>query len=92
MEYTILILFGIQLVIPLFLIISSSLDKRASLLREQSLLAALVSKSAHEYALSLEALKRSPKDKIREMEVENELAEHAAALEGVQVPGSYPVM
>ena len=92
MDPIILILFGIQLAIPLSIIIAHTFERRASLLREQSLLAALVSKSAHEYALSLEALKRSPKDKIREMEVENELAEHAAALEGVQVPGSYPVM
>jgi len=91
MDLTILIIFGIQWFVVFGLLITNQLDQRQAKSREQSLLAALVSKSAHEYALSMEAIKRSPKDKIREMEIENDLAERAVALEG-QVPGSYPVM
>ena len=71
------------------IIVVSQLDKRASRQREQELLTAILSKTAHEYALALEAMKRSPDQKIREMEIENELAEKAVALEGV--PMGYPV-
>jgi len=72
-----------------WLVIASQSDKRAARQREQELLTAILSKTAHEYALALEAMKRSPEHKLREMEIENELAEKAVALEGV--PMGYPV-
>jgi len=56
--------------------------------REQELLAAVLAKDTPEYTSAIEALRRQPGDKIKEMELENDLAIRAAEL---SEKGGFPV-
>lgn len=56
-------------------------DRRDSKDRERELLAAVIAEQAGDYLNMLEAIKTSPKDKLKQMQVENDLALQAAQLQ-----------
>lgn len=49
--------------------------------RERELLAAVLAKNAGEYLSAIDALRRTPADKLAEMRLENDLAQAAVRLE-----------
>jgi Flp pilus assembly protein TadB len=60
------------------------LERKRAIDRERELLAAVLSKNIGEYLQAVEKLRKSPKDSIMEMKLENELARAAVALEESQ--------
>lgn len=62
----------VGLVIFLSLIISYLIKEANNV--QSKLIAAIIAKSLPEYALSLEKIKTSPKDKLKQTKAENELA------------------
>ena len=60
------------------------LERKRAVDRERELLAAILSKNIGEYLQAVEKLRKSPKDSIMEMKLENELARAAVALEESQ--------
>jgi hypothetical protein len=60
------------------------IERRRAVDRERELLAAILSKNIGEYIQAVEKLRKSPKDAILEMKLENELARAAVALEESQ--------
>lgn len=57
------------------------LERHRAIDRERELLAAVLSKNIGEYLSAVDNLRKQPKDKLKEMRLENELAVAAAALE-----------
>lgn len=64
---------------------SHQLERRRAIERERELLAAIMAKDIGQYTQAVEILKRTPKDKLNELKVENELAQAAVQLEGIPV-------
>ena len=60
------------------------LERKRAIDRERELLAAVLSKNIGEYLQAVEKLRKSPRDSIMEMKLENELARAAVALEESQ--------
>jgi hypothetical protein len=60
------------------------LERKRAIDRERELLAAVLSKNIGEYIQAIEKLRKSPRDSIMEMKLENELARAAVALEESQ--------
>lgn len=56
-------------------------ERGNSIRREQELLAAILAKDTPEYVAAVEALRTTPADKIKQMELENDLAIRAQELE-----------
>lgn len=56
-------------------------ERRRAIAREQELLAAVLCKDAEQYLRAVEQLRKQPKDKLKEMELENELAQAAVSIE-----------
>jgi len=61
------------------------LERRRAIERERELLTAIMSKDLGQYTHAIDALKRTPKDKLNELKAENELAQAAVKLEGIPV-------
>jgi hypothetical protein len=65
-------------------------ERRRSVKREQELLAAVLSRNIDQYIGAIDALRKMPKDKLAEMNLENDLAKAAVQLES-QRSGGVPV-
>jgi len=62
------------------------IERRRAIDRERELLAAVLAKDIGQYIQAIDNLKKSPKDKLAEMKLENDLAVAAAALEERGIP------
>lgn len=76
------ILIGIVVLFAAYQAYAVQLERKRAIDRERELLAAVLAKNAGEYLSAIDALRRTPADKIAEMRLENELAQAALRLEG----------
>jgi hypothetical protein len=59
-------------------------ERKRAIDRERELLSAILAKDVGQYIQSIENLRKTPKDKLAEMKLENELAREAVRLEESQ--------
>lgn len=76
------ILIGVVVMFASYQAYAVQLERKRAIDRERELLAAVLAKNAGEYLSAIDALRRTPADKIAEMRLENELAQAAIRLEG----------
>lgn len=60
------------------------LERKRAIKLQQELLAAIMAKDVGQYLQAIDALRRTPDDKLREMKLENDLAQAAVKLEEQQ--------
>lgn len=75
---------GLILIIVLFAaaqFYALQIERKRAIDRERELLAAILAKNGEEYLKAVEVLRRSSRDKLNELKLENELALKAAELE-----------
>lgn len=75
------ILIGVVVLFAAYQAYAVQLERVRAVDRERELLAAILAKNAGEYLSAIDALRRTPADRLAEMRLENDLAQAAVALE-----------
>jgi hypothetical protein len=79
-------LLGTVILFSAYFALAFQLERIRSNKQNQELLAAVLSRNVGEYISAIDALRKLPKDKLAEMELENDLAQAAAKLQASGIP------
>jgi hypothetical protein len=83
------VLIGVVVLFATYQAYATQKERVRAIDRERELLAAVLAKNAGEYLSAIDALRKTPNDKLAEMRLENELAQAAVRLE--RGTGGFPV-
>lgn len=75
------VLLGIVVLFAAYQMVALQWERKRAIDRERELLAAVLAKNVGEYLTAIDTLKRTQKDKLNELKLENELALAATRLE-----------